>query len=70
MNESTGAEYLSPWQLDQPIPGLGGVGKVLSSNDDGFKSGQIVMSGFFEWPWKLYFTIESDKLMKVCRLLK
>ncbi|XP_043189504.1 prostaglandin reductase 2-like [Amphibalanus amphitrite] len=65
MNESTGAEYLLPWQLGQAIPGLGGVGKVLSSNDDGFSTGDIVMSGFFEWPWKLYFTIEADKIMKV-----
>ncbi|XP_037079057.1 prostaglandin reductase 2-like [Pollicipes pollicipes] len=54
MNEASGADYLLPWRLDEPVPGLGGVGKVLSSNHADFRSGDVVMSGFFEWPWRLY----------------
>ena len=66
MNEVTGADYLLPWQLNQPVAGLGGVGKVLRSSDEEFKNGDIVMSGFFEWPWKLFFSMEASKVMKVC----
>lgn len=66
MNEESGADYLAPWQLGSAVPGLGGVGKVLSSAHPDFRPGEIVMSGFFVWPWQLYFTIEAHKLMKVC----
>ncbi|XP_037081564.1 prostaglandin reductase 2-like [Pollicipes pollicipes] len=65
MNEASGADYLLPWRLDEPVPGLGGVGKVLSSNHADFRSGDVVMSGFFEWPWRLYFSIDASKIMKV-----
>ena len=28
MNESTGVDYLSPWQLNETIEGLGGIGVI------------------------------------------
>jgi len=65
MNEVSGADYLQPWRLQEPVPGLGGVGKVLKSGSADFQPGNIAMSGFFEWPWQEFFTIESVKLMKV-----
>lgn len=67
MNESTGADYLSAWQLDEPIPGLGGVGVVLNSNHSDFSEGDIITSGMFQWPWKLFFNIDARKVTKVDR---
>ena len=29
MNENTGVDYLTAWQLNETIEGLGGIGKVL-----------------------------------------
>ena len=28
MNETTGVDYLLPWQLNEPIEGLGGIGVI------------------------------------------
>ena len=38
MNESTGVEYLVPWQIDGVIAGLGS-GVVVESNNAKFKKG-------------------------------
>lgn len=64
MNEDSGVHYMSAWQLGQGIDGLGGVGKVMSSNDPAFQEGDLV-TGTFLWPWTAEFTIVGSNLRKV-----
>lgn len=56
MNEDTGAAYLTSWTIGEP-PAGGGVGKVVRSDSQKFKVGDIVES--FAWPWQ-EFVVFSD----------
>jgi len=59
MNEETGADYLLPWQINQTINGLDGVGVVVESNSSKYKVGDMI-SGGFNYPWKLYWLASSN----------
>lgn len=65
MNEKTGADYLSPWAINETIFGLAGVGEVIASKHPDFKQGDLV-SGSPAFPWKAYFTQDVTWLKKVC----
>lgn len=62
MNEDTGAEYLSPWQLSQCVDG-GGVGVIESSCCSAFSQGDVVTS--FNWPWQTHAVMKGSALTKV-----
>ncbi|XP_053374179.1 prostaglandin reductase 2-like isoform X2 [Mercenaria mercenaria] len=62
MNDDTGVEYMSPWQLGETIKGLGGVGEVTESNDPAFVKGDIVQA-VMNWPWSKYFKTRTDDRM-------
>lgn len=62
MNEDTGAEYLTPWQLLGCVDG-GGVGLVESSSCAGFTKGDVVTD--FNWPWQTHAIMKGSVLQKV-----
>lgn len=62
MNEDTGAEYLTPWQLSECVDG-GGVGLVESSSCAGFTKGDVVT--YFNWPWQTHAIMKGSVLQKV-----
>lgn len=62
MNEDTGAEYLSPWQLSKCMDG-GGVGVVESSCCSTCSEGDVVTS--FNWPWQTHAVMKGSVLQKV-----
>ncbi|XP_061896952.1 prostaglandin reductase 2 isoform X2 [Entelurus aequoreus] len=62
MNEDTGAEYLTPWQLCRCADG-GGVGVVESSRHGTFCQGDVVTS--FNWPWQSHAAVAGSLLHKV-----
>lgn len=64
MNEQTGAEYLTPWQIGETVTGLGGVGVIEESVVSEFKKGDIVAASMC-WPWMLYFSFPQDQLTKI-----
>lgn len=64
MNEDTGAEYLTPWQLSECVDG-GGVGVVETSRCSTFSEGDVVTS--FNWPWQTHAVVRGDGLQKVRR---
>ena len=68
MNEDTGAEYLSPWQVNAAIIGLGGVGvikKIISEEDRDLKVGDFVSGSSVSWPWQSCFYAKPYELSKV-----
>lgn len=62
MNEDTGADYLTPWQLSECLDG-GGVGVVESSRCGALNQGDVVT--FFNWPWQTHAVLEGTILHKV-----
>lgn len=62
MNEDTGAEYLTPWQLSGCVDG-GGVGLVESSCCAGLTKGDVVTD--FNWPWQTQAVMKGSVLQKV-----
>ncbi|XP_029972454.1 prostaglandin reductase 2 [Salarias fasciatus] len=62
MNEDTGAEYLTPWQLSECVDG-GGVGVVQSSRCSTCVEGDVVTS--FNWPWQTQAVLKGSGLQKV-----
>lgn len=64
MNEDTGAEYLTAWQLSKCIDG-GGVGVVEASRCSGCSVGDVVTS--FNWPWQTHSVMKGSVLDKVQR---
>lgn len=66
MNDDTGAEYLSPWRLDECIDG-GGVGVVEASKNESLAIGDIVTS--FNWHWETHDVIDGNLLQKVFVIL-
>ncbi|XP_037602491.1 prostaglandin reductase 2 [Sebastes umbrosus] len=62
MNEDTGADYLTPWQLSECVDG-GGVGVVQSSRFGTCSEGDVVTS--FNWPWQTYAVMKGSVLTKV-----
>lgn len=63
MNDSTGTDYLSSWQLDETVYGSG-LGVVISSKSDKFKEKDIVCQ-FMHWPFELYFKSTANNMYKV-----
>lgn len=62
MNEDTGADYLTPWQLCECVDG-GGVGVVESSRCSDHTEGDVVTS--FNWPWQTHAVMKGSVLDKV-----
>lgn len=62
MNEDTGADYLTPWQLSECVDG-GGVGVVESSCCSTCTKGDVVTS--FNWPWQTHAVMKGSVLQKV-----
>ncbi|XP_070776354.1 prostaglandin reductase 2 isoform X3 [Enoplosus armatus] len=62
MNEDTGADYLTPWQLSECVDG-GGVGVVESSRCSTCTEGDVVTS--FNWTWQTYAVMKGGVLQKV-----
>ncbi|KAM6912446.1 prostaglandin reductase 2 isoform 1-T1 [Xenentodon cancila] len=62
MNEDTGADYLTPWQLSECLDG-GGVGVVETSRCSACTEGDVVTS--FNWPWQTHAVMKGDGLQKV-----
>lgn len=65
MNEDTGAEYLTPWQLCECVDG-GGVGVVESSRSSVCAEGDVVTC--FNWPWQTHAVMKGCVLQKVWRV--
>lgn len=62
MNDDTGADYLLPWRLEEPVDG-GGVGIVVASKNEALSVGSIVTS--FNWLWQTYDVMDGNLLQKV-----
>nr|XP_043903202.1 prostaglandin reductase 2 isoform X2 [Solea senegalensis] len=62
MNEHSGADYLTPWQLSECVDG-GGVGVVESSCCSTFAERDVVTS--FTWPWQTRAVLKGNSLQKV-----
>jgi Putative NADP-dependent oxidoreductases len=64
MNETTGVAYLSPWQPNHVIFGLG-AGKIIESNSAKFKIGKLFIIGRILLSYTNESLILCD-LIKVC----
>ncbi|XP_046935750.1 prostaglandin reductase 2 isoform X1 [Lynx rufus] len=62
MNEDTGSDYITPWQLSQVVDG-GGIGIVEESKHVHFTKGDFVTS--FYWPWQTKAILNGNSLEKV-----
>lgn len=62
MNENTGADYITPWQLNHVTDG-GGVGLVEESKHANFTKGDFVIS--FNWPWQTKGILDGNIFEKV-----
>lgn len=62
MNEDTGADYLTSWQLSERVDG-GGVGVVESTRCAALNEGDMVTS--FNWPWQTHAVLKGTALHKV-----
>uniref|UniRef100_A0A8C2XMR8 Prostaglandin reductase 2 n=1 Tax=Cyclopterus lumpus TaxID=8103 RepID=A0A8C2XMR8_CYCLU len=62
MNEDTGVDYVTPWQLSECVDG-GGVGVVESSLCSTCSEGDVVTS--FNWPWQTNAVVKGSALQKV-----
>lgn len=62
MNEDTGSDYITPWQLSQVVDG-GGVGIIEESKHTNFMKGDFVTS--FYWPWQTKVILDGNILEKV-----
>ena len=62
MNEDTGSDYLTPWQLSHVVDG-GGVGIIEESKHTHFTKGDFVTS--FYWPWQTKVILDGSSLEKV-----
>ncbi|XP_042799686.1 prostaglandin reductase 2 isoform X6 [Panthera tigris] len=62
MNEDTGSDYITPWQLSQVVDG-GGIGIVEESKHVHFTKGDFVTS--FYWPWQTKVILNGSSLEKI-----
>lgn len=67
MNEDTGSDYISPWQLSQVVDG-GGIGIIEESKHTNFTKGDFVTS--FYWPWQTKVILDGNILEKVMYNIK
>ncbi|XP_059995286.1 prostaglandin reductase 2 isoform X4 [Lagenorhynchus albirostris] len=66
MNEDTGSDYISPWQLSQVVDG-GGIGIIEESKHTNFTKGDFVTS--FYWPWQTKVILDGNILEKIGHLM-
>ncbi|KAM8782254.1 prostaglandin reductase 2 isoform 3-T3 [Rhynchonycteris naso] len=66
MNEDTGTDYITPWQLAQVVDG-GGVGIIEESKHTNFTKGDFVTS--FYWPWQTKVVLDGNSLEKIGHLM-
>ncbi|XP_030659684.1 prostaglandin reductase 2 isoform X2 [Nomascus leucogenys] len=62
MNEDTGTDYITPWQLSQVVDG-GGIGIIEESKHTNLTKGDFVTS--FYWPWQTKVILDGNSLEKV-----
>ena len=60
MNDDTGVFYLKPWKVDDTVTGLGGIGKVIQSNNARLNEGDYIQ-GILYWPWMKDFVVNCDE---------
>ncbi|XP_014669377.1 PREDICTED: prostaglandin reductase 2-like [Priapulus caudatus] len=65
MNEETGVEYITAWEVNKCISGLGGVGVVIHSRSQGLTTGDVVIKSDMFWPWQRFSTMDASALSKV-----
>ncbi|XP_055144829.1 prostaglandin reductase 2 isoform X2 [Symphalangus syndactylus] len=66
MNEDTGTDYITPWQLSQVVDG-GGIGIIEESKHTNLTKGDFVTS--FYWPWQTKVILDGNSLEKIGHLL-
>ncbi|XP_030857601.1 prostaglandin reductase 2 isoform X4 [Gorilla gorilla gorilla] len=66
MNEDTGTDYITPWQLSQVVDG-GGVGIIEESKHTNLTKGDFVTS--FYWPWQTKVILDGNSLEKIGHFL-
>ncbi|XP_069321208.1 prostaglandin reductase 2 isoform X2 [Eulemur rufifrons] len=66
MNEDTGTDYITPWQLSQVVDG-GGIGIIEESKHKNLTKGDFVTS--FYWPWQTKVILDGNSLEKIGHLL-
>ncbi|XP_023367278.1 prostaglandin reductase 2 isoform X2 [Otolemur garnettii] len=66
MNEDTGTDYITPWQLSQVVDG-GGIGIIEESKHINLTKGDFVTS--FYWPWQTKVILDGNSLEKIGHLL-
>ncbi|XP_030786749.1 prostaglandin reductase 2 isoform X3 [Rhinopithecus roxellana] len=66
MNEDTGTDYITPWQLSQVVDG-GGIGIIEESKHTNLTKGDFVTS--FYWPWQTKVILDGNNLEKIGHLL-
>ncbi len=67
MNDDTGVDYVSPWEVGQAVRGFCGVGVVFNSRSPDYSRGDVLFSAM-GWPWMRYFIpddLVSASLSKV-----
>nr|XP_058149071.1 prostaglandin reductase 2 [Dasypus novemcinctus] len=67
MNEDTGSDYLTPWQLSKVVDG-GGIGIIEESKHTNLMEGDLVTSFF--WPWQTKVILDGNILEKVMYKIK
>lgn len=67
MNEDTGTDYITPWQLSQVVDG-GGIGIIEESKHKNFTKGDFVI--YFYWPWQTKVILDGNSLEKVMYNIK
>lgn len=63
MNEDTGVDYVTPWQLCECVDG-GGLGVVEDSCCSTLSEGDVVTAAF-NWPWQTHAVMKAGVLQKV-----
>ncbi|NP_001358255.1 prostaglandin reductase 2 isoform X3 [Pan paniscus] len=66
MNEDTGTDYITPWQLSQVVDG-GGIGIIEESKHTNLTKGDFVTS--FYWPWQTKVILDGNSLEKIGHFL-
>ncbi|XP_070450000.1 prostaglandin reductase 2 isoform X3 [Equus przewalskii] len=66
MNEDTGTDYITPWQLSQVVDG-GGIGIIEESKHKNFTKGDFVI--YFYWPWQTKVILDGNSLEKIGHIM-
>ena len=65
-NISTGVDYTKPYDIDGPIYSAA-IAKVISSDFDKYKPGDLYLEFFDAWPWKEIVAFNDESELKNLR---